>query len=101
MRNLMKKFKRSFHRLVTRILALMGMCYDSGTMTLVISGKKSIKIDLDFTPREVWVSLKEPSGVSVCHGNDDAFDTRIVPNGFVLTVTLGSEYREVEWIATK
>jgi hypothetical protein len=97
----MKKIKKSFIKLATNLLKLLGMHYECGTMTLVVDGKKSIRVDLGFTPTEVWINPKNARGIPVCHGGDDAFDRRIVPDGFILIVSLTSEYREVEWIAIK
>jgi hypothetical protein len=88
-------------RVVVSILALFGVRFASGSITLVIDGQKTVNIDLPFTPREVWLDLKDPVGVPVCQGQLDSFDKRIVPNGFVLLVNLSSEYREVEWLAVK
>lgn len=82
----------------------MGLCgfkYEHGRMTVVISGTKSIKITTNYTPREVWINLGSPCGAQVCGAELDCIDVRIVPDGFILIVTLASEYREIQWIALK
>lgn len=80
---------------------LFGWKVRTGSLSLLMSGTESIKIDLPFTPREVWISLKEPSNITVCMGQYDSFECRIVPHGFVLIVTLNSDCREIEWMAIR
>jgi hypothetical protein len=95
----MKSIKHLLYVLLSKVNAFFGFRYCSGTMTLFLSGTKTIAIDTGFTPDEVWINLKDPKGCQTCGSDMDCFDWRRMPNGFVLIVRLASEEREVEWIA--
>lgn len=89
------------YKFLNTFLKIFGHSVDSGEMLLAVSGCKEIEVKLDFTPRHIWLNLRAPHCIPVCQGNTDCFDVRIVPNGFVITVKLNSEFREVEWVAIK
>lgn len=83
------------------ILGWFGVKYAVGSMTLVVDGTKTVKVETGFTPKEVWLNPLERGGVPVCQAEPDWFSREIVPGGFVLLVKLSSEFRTVEWIAKK
>lgn len=96
----MKWLKKLLWRGLSFFLRLFGFRYAAGTMTLVVSGQKSIRIETGFMPNEVWITLKEPKGAACCGADMDCFDWRTMPDGFVLLVKLASNSREIEWVAT-
>jgi len=81
------------------IFSIFGVNYASGSMTLVVDGTKSIRVETNFTPTEVWLNPLDRVGVPVCHADADWFAREIVPGGFVLLVKMNSNFRTVEWIA--
>jgi hypothetical protein len=94
-----KKARKLFMKVFRKILSLLGHYHLAGTLTLVISGTRTIKVCTGFCPKEVWVNFKDPKGVPVCHADQDFFDVRLVPDGFVVVVRLTSEFRELDWVA--
>ena len=97
-----KKRVRSFvWRIFRWLLKCIGYEFETGTLTLLIDGNKSVTIDTGFTPKDVWISTGEPVGATVCQGDIDCFDVRIIPNGFVIFIRMSSTFRELQWVALR
>ncbi len=76
--------------------------YQTGELAVLANGNpEQISIILDFTPKEVWLELKEPDDVPVCTGGADCFDKHIIHHGFVLSINLSSNMRLIRWFARR
>lgn len=73
----------------------------SGTIIVARGCPSKIVILTGFHPKKVWIEMSEVCGVPVCHAEIDSFDYRILPNGFLIHVTLHSKERKITWIAKK
>lgn len=69
-----------------------------GTLT-VSAGAQEIFVNTCFTPSEVWLSVGEAEGKPGCGPQDDSFDIRYVPKGFILITKTNSPRRKVKWKA--
>lgn len=87
--------------LLKKVLGWFGVRMECGELLLVVTGPKEVEVKLDFTPKQVWLNMSPSCCIPVCQGDVDAFDVRLIPHGFVISVRLTSEFREVEWIAVK
>ena len=74
--------------------------YDMGKLNLRASGE--YRVPLHFTPSEVFVAFDDDDyKPGVCAADPDGFDVRIIPKGFVVTVTLNSDKRKLRWVAIR
>lgn len=95
----MDKIKYLF-RFIKIIFGFIGKKIETGNL-IVSSGDRTIKIDVGFTPKNVWINSNNIHCIPVCQGNLDTFDVKIVPGGFILISLISSEYRKINWIAIK
>lgn len=101
MQRIKKCMRSGVWRVIKFFLWIFGIQFETGTLTLLIDGQKSVKICTGFTPKDVWITVGEPVGAPVCHGDIDCFDVRIIPDGFVIFIRMSSTYRELQWVALR
>ena len=71
---------------------------DSGHLTLS-AGDHVLEVETKIgKPVEVWLSM-DPHGVQVCQGSHDSMSITMLPNGFILNVTVASDILKIHWYA--
>ena len=90
-----EKMLGCFFDIFWKILFRQNAC---GSLT-ISAGSQEIFVETCFCPSEVWLSIGEAEGKPGCGLQNDSFDIRYAPKGFVLIAKANSPRRRVKWKA--
>ena len=77
--------------------AFFGVEINRGRIVLGHGSPEQIEVNTEYTPFEVTLKFKNQYLPTVCIGERDFFDVKIVPFGFILVNKINSIARDIEW----